>query len=178
MAEQRQLEAQLRRLANIDGLTGALNRTTFMASAQDLLEQGRTLTALMLDVDHFKAINDRYGHAAGDYALQQLVAMHQAEIRDKDLLGRLGGEEFAVVLPVCSPNEATAVAERLRRRVAQTRLIIGDNKFTMTVSVGVAVRQQADFKIDQVIARADTALYQAKASGRNRVITALAATAA
>jgi diguanylate cyclase (GGDEF)-like protein len=178
MAEQRQLAAELRRLAHFDGLTGALNRATFMTSAQELLEQGRTLTALMLDVDYFKAINDRYGHAAGDYALQQLVAMLQAEIRDKDLLGRLGGEEFAIVLSVRSPDEATVVAERLRLRVAQTQLISGDHEFTMTISVGVAVRQQADFKIDQVIARADAALYRAKASGRNRVIATLAATAA
>jgi diguanylate cyclase (GGDEF)-like protein len=177
MAEQRQLEAELRRLANIDGLTGALNRVTFITAAQNLLEQGQNLTALMLDVDHFKTINDRYGHATGDYALKQLVAILQAEIRDKDLLGRLGGEEFAVVLPVRSPDEATAVAERLRMRVAETHLAFGGNEFAMTISVGVAVRQATDCRIDEVIANADAALYEAKAAGRNRVITAqLAAT--
>jgi diguanylate cyclase (GGDEF)-like protein len=177
MAEQRQLEAELRRLANIDGLTGALNRVTFMAAAQVLLEQSRNLTALMLDVDHFKAINDRYGHAAGDYALKQLVLILQAEIRDKDLLGRLGGEEFAIVLPVRSPDEATAVAERLRMRVAEGRLAFGNYHFAMTISIGVAVRQITDSKIDEVIANADAALYQAKAAGRNQVITAQLATA-
>jgi diguanylate cyclase (GGDEF)-like protein len=178
MAEQRQLEAELRRLANTDGLTGAMNRVTFMTAAQVLLEQSRSLTALMLDVDHFKTINDRYGHAAGDYALKQLVAVLQAEIRDKDLLGRLGGEEFAVVLPVRSPDEATAVAERLRVRVAETRLAFGGKDFAMTISIGVAVRQVTDCQIAEVIANADAALYQAKAAGRNRVITAqLAATA-
>jgi diguanylate cyclase (GGDEF)-like protein len=172
MAEQRQLEAELRRLAQFDGLTGVLNRATFLALAQDLLEQGCGLTALMLDVDRFKTNNDRFGHAAGDYALQQLVRVLQAEIRDHDLLGRLGGEEFAVVLAVRSLDEAIAVAERLRTRVAQTPLMFGINRFTMTVSVGVALRQVTDLTIDQVIARADAALYQAKAAGRNRVITA------
>jgi diguanylate cyclase (GGDEF)-like protein len=178
MAEQRQLESELRRLANTEGLTGALSRMTFMGTAQELLQQGRTLTALMIDVDHFKTINDRYGHAAGDYALQQLVTMLHAELRDNDLLGRLGGEEFAAVLPVRSSVEATVVAERLRLRVAQTPLTFGGHTFAMTVSVGVAVRQPADFKIDQVIARADAALYHAKVSGRNRVIAAQPATAA
>lgn len=178
MAEQRQLEAELRRLANIDGLTGALNRVTFMTAAQGLLEQSRNLTALMLDVDHFKTINDRYGHAAGDYALKQLVAILQAEIRDQDLLGRLGGEEFAVVLAVRSPDEGTVVAERLRTRVAETRWAFAGNEFAMTISVGVAGRRATDREIDAVIANADAALYRAKAAGRNRVITAcLGATA-
>jgi diguanylate cyclase (GGDEF)-like protein len=172
MAEQRQLEAELRRLANFDGLTGALNRATFLASAQTLLEQGRSLTALMLDVDHFKTINDRFGHAAGDYALQQLVGVLRTEIRDHDLIGRLGGEEFALVLPVRSRDEAVAVAERLRTRVAEMSLMFGNNCFAMTTSVGVALRCQTDLTIDQVLARADAALYQAKAAGRNRVITA------
>jgi diguanylate cyclase (GGDEF)-like protein len=178
MAEQRRLEAELRRLANIDGLTGALNRVTFVASAQTLLEQDRPLTAMMLDVDHFKLINDQYGHAAGDHALRQLVAILQAEIRDKDLLGRLGGEEFAVVLPLRSVDEAGMIAERLRSRVAETPLAFGQHRFSMTISVGVAVRQPVDRKIDQVLAHADAALYQAKASGRNRVIIAEPAAAA
>ncbi len=172
MAEQRQLEAELRRLANIDGLTGALNRATFMKAAQDVLEQGRNLTALMLDVDHFKMINDRFGHAAGDHALRQLVAVLQTEIREQDLLGRLGGEEFALVLSVRSPDEAAAVAERLRLRVAEKRLVFGSLDFSMTVSVGVAVRESSQRRIDEVIAAADAALYQAKAAGRNRVVMA------
>lgn len=179
IAEQRKLEAELRQLANIDGLTGALNRATFMASAQALLQQQDLgLTALMVDVDFFKTINDRFGHATGDYALQQLVAMLQAGIRDKDLLGRLGGEEFAVVLRVHSPDEAMAVAERLRSRVADTSLSFAGNHFNMTISIGVAVRRAGDFSIDGMIAHADVALYQAKAAGRNRVVVAQTADAA
>jgi diguanylate cyclase (GGDEF)-like protein len=178
IAEQRELEAQLRQLANIDGLTGALNRARFMASAQALQDQGHNLTVLMIDVDFFKSINDRFGHATGDYALQQLVAILQAELRDNDLLGRLGGEEFAVVLRVRSADEAIAVAERLRSRIADAPLRFGGIDFSMTISIGVAARQASDLRIDELLAHADSAMYQAKAAGRNRVVTIQTADAA
>jgi diguanylate cyclase (GGDEF)-like protein len=178
IAEQRKLETQLRQLDNVDGLTGALNRATFMASAQALQEQGHNLTVLMIDVDFFKSINIRLFNVTLDYALQQLVAILQAELRDNDLLGRLGGEEFAVVLRVRSSDEAIAVAERLRCRIADTPLGFGGNDFSMTISIGVAVRQAGDLRIDEMLAHADSALYQAKAAGRNRVVTIQTADAA
>lgn len=174
IAERRQLEAKLRQLATTDGLTGALNRAEFLASAQRQLEasqmNGQTLVVLMLDVDHFKAINDRFGHAGGDRALEHLVAILRAGIRQVDLLGRLGGEEFAIVLCGTSSSPAEAVAERLRARVAETQIPFGDRLIPMTVSIGLAILLGTDRSIEQVIARADDALYRAKSSGRNRVV--------
>jgi len=172
--ERCRLEDELRRLATTDGLTGALNRAACMASGQRAVEYareaGQNLAVLMLDVDHFKAINDGYGHAGGDLALRHLVATLRAGIRDCDVVGRLGGEEFAVVLPTATIEVAETVAERLRSRVAETPLEHGDRVIEMTVSVGLAIQRETDRGIEQLIARADAALYQAKRSGRNRVV--------
>jgi diguanylate cyclase (GGDEF)-like protein len=170
IVEHRGREAELRRLAAIDGLTGALNRGEFLASAQREIDAGLDVAVLMLDVDHFKHINDRFGHAAGDAALRHLVATLRKDTRQVDLLGRLGGEEFAVLMPAVSRHAAENTAERLRSRIAKTPLAYSDHLIEMTVSVGVALRQISDRTIDQLTARADAALYQAKGAGRNRVI--------
>jgi diguanylate cyclase (GGDEF)-like protein len=167
--EHRQLENELRRLAATDGLTGALNRAGFFESAQQMYEQRQHLALLMVDVDHFKSINDQYGHAVGDSALRHLAVMLRQTTRETDLLGRVGGEEFVVVLPSSSVAKAASVAERIRSRVADSALEWGDRLIEMTVSVGVAARQPNDHKIDDVMMRADSALYRAKNSGRNRV---------
>lgn len=175
IAERRQLEIKLRQLATTDGLTGALNRAALLVAAQREVDAGLTLgkhlTVLMLDVDHFKAINDGFGHAGGDRALQHLVGTLQAGIRQIDLLGRMGGEEFAIVLPATTSLAAEAVAERLRVRVAETLLPFGDRRIGMTISVGIATQLEADCSIEQVILRADDALYRAKRNGRNQVAT-------
>jgi diguanylate cyclase (GGDEF)-like protein len=170
IVEHRQLEVELRVLATVDGLTGALNRSGFMTSAQLQLDQGQNLVVLMLDIDHFKAVNDRYGHAGGDLALQHLVATLRLEARQVDLLGRLGGEEFAVAIPTISSAGALAVAERLRGRIAEKPLAYGDRLIELTVSIGLATQRTSDRSIDQIIARADAALYQAKANGRDCVV--------
>lgn len=172
--ERRKLEAKLRQLATTDGLTGALNRAEFLASAQRQLEAsqaaGEVLGLLMLDVDHFKAINDSFGHAGGDRALEHLSALLRSGVRQIDLLGRLGGEEFAIMLPGTPPSTAEIVAERLRARVADTPIPFGDRLIPMTLSIGLAHRLETDRSIDQVIARADHALYRAKDRGRNQVV--------
>jgi diguanylate cyclase (GGDEF)-like protein len=174
VAERRQLEIKLRQLATTDGLTGLLNCAEFPASAQREFEAcqlgGQRLIVLMLDVDHFKAMNDRFGHAGGDHALQQLVVKLRAGVRQVDLLGRLGGEEFAIVLCSTPPPAAEAVAERMRLRVAEMPIPFGERLISMTVSIGLAIQLETDRSIDEVIARADDALYRAKSSGRNRVI--------
>jgi diguanylate cyclase (GGDEF)-like protein len=174
IAERRQLEAQLRRMATTDGLTGTLNHAQFLLMGQHELERVRqrhqSLALLMLDIDHFKLINDRYGHLTGDEALKHFVTQLRAGIRAIDLLGRLGGEEFAIVLPTISGEVAWQVADRLRARVAATPLLHGDQSVGITVSIGVAMARDADATLEQILARADARLYAAKNSGRNRVV--------
>jgi diguanylate cyclase (GGDEF)-like protein len=174
IAERRQLEAQLRRMATTDGLTGTLNHAQFLLMGQRELERVRqrhqSLALLMLDIDHFKLINDRYGHLIGDEALKHLVVQLRAGIRAIDLLGRMGGEEFAIVLPTISAAVAGQVAERLRARVAATPLLHADQSIGMTVSIGVSMARDADTTLEQILARADATLYAAKNAGRNRVV--------
>jgi diguanylate cyclase (GGDEF)-like protein len=174
MVERRQLEARLRQMATTDGLTGALNRSGFMALSQAELDQkmeaDRSIALMMLDVDHFKSINDRFGHAGGDLALKHLVSTLSSRIRRGDLLGRLGGEEFAILLPSVTAPEAERLAERLVAHVAASAVNYGGRSIEMTISVGLTMTSEADRSIERVIARADDALYRAKESGRNRVV--------
>jgi diguanylate cyclase (GGDEF)-like protein len=162
ITERQLLEKELRVLATTDALTGTLNRRHFFTL-------GQRLAVLMVDIDHFKAINDRNGHAVGDEALKHVVACLQTGLRRDDLLGRIGGEEFAVVLPDIGVAAAAAIADRLRTGVATKPLVHGGGELTMTVSVGLAMARDGDSTVDQVIARADAQLYRAKSSGRNRV---------
>jgi diguanylate cyclase (GGDEF)-like protein len=154
-------------------LTGVLNRSALLAAGQREMNWvrpvGEAVVLLMIDVDHFKQINDRYGHAGGDLALQHLVAMLRFGLREGDLLGRMGGEEFAIVLQSGSAEIAEVVAERLRSRVEVEHVACGDQVIKMTISIGLAVQQTGDQSIERLIARADRALYHAKRSGRNRV---------
>ncbi len=175
IAERRQLEAQLRRMATTDGLTGTLNRARFLEAAQEELERSqladRGVAVLMLDIDHFKAINDRYGHLVGDEALKHFVAQLKSGVRVMDLLGRLGGEEFSIVLVSITRVTALQVAERLCERVAATTLRTGDHSIGITVSIGLTMARAADRTIAQILARADARMYAAKAAGRNRVVS-------
>jgi diguanylate cyclase (GGDEF)-like protein len=170
ITERRQLEIKLRRMATIDGLTGALNRGEFLASAQARMDQGSDVIVLMLDIDHFKTINDSYGHAGGDCALQKFVMILRHDLREVDLLGRLGGEEFAVALLNTQHDVAVRMAERLRVAIMETPVAFGPQYIPMTVSIGMAIQAAGDHSIEQIIARADDALYHAKRSGRNRVV--------
>ena len=180
--ERCRLEADLRRMATTDGLTGTLNRTAFMIAGQRATERardpGRCLAMLMLDVDHFKMVNDRHGHAGGDAALQHLAATLRAGIRQTDLLGRLGGEEFGIILQDVTPELAEQIAERLRLMVAENPQRHADRLILMTVSIGMALAYESDVSVEQIMARADQALYHAKGTGRNRVVKHHAAIAA
>jgi diguanylate cyclase (GGDEF)-like protein len=182
VAERRELEAQLRRMATTDALTGSLNRAQLLAVGQRevdrVREHGLNLAMLMLDIDHFKSINDRYGHAAGDAALCHLVAALRTGIRRVDLLGRLGGEEFGIVLPAIGTDTAALVAERLRAYVAGHPLLHGAQQIGMTISIGVAMLRDSDHTAEQLLARADALLYAAKDAGRNRVVCEAGAIAA
>ncbi|MBP2291468.1 GGDEF domain-containing response regulator [Azospirillum rugosum] len=174
ISERKRVEAELRRMATTDPLTGLWNRRRFLELAEGELSRlrryARPVSVLMLDIDHFKAINDTHGHAAGDEALCRLADRCRAELRETDHLGRLGGEEFAIVLPETGLGEAVEVAERLRLSLSDMPVRLGDTTLHMTVSIGVAACRDGDASIDRALGRADRALYAAKGGGRNRVV--------
>ncbi len=168
------LQKHHERFATLDGLTGLYNRRHFDAELPKELSrsqrEGKPLSLLMVDLDHFKKINDTYGHPAGDLVLKEAAHRMQAELRDIDLLCRYGGEEFTVILPGCPPGEAVAVAERIRRSVEC--LPWGGASVLpapVTVSVGVASFPRPFGSLLTLLKGADDALYQAKDRGRNRV---------
>ena len=164
-----------RNAASIDHLTGLLNRRAFLDSARSLCasrgERGQPVTMLMLDLDHFKSINDRFGHAIGDEVLRVFAAVARSSMRGSDVVGRLGGEEFAVIVP--EPMEfAARIAERLRAAFEEAGVTIGAHAIGATVSIGAATSNEPVTDISTLIARADAALYRAKHDGRNRLYAA------
>ena len=176
IAERRTLEDKLRLLATTDSLTGALNRRAFIDIAQQEIKRARRynipLTVLMVDIDHFKHINDTYGHLIGDQVLIDLVRIAGEELRDNDVLGRFGGEEFAIIMPNTDQTVAVAGAERLRTTLAEFETLCNHEMIRFTVSIGVADLAAVDTDINAVLSRADGALYQAKRRGRNRLALA------
>jgi diguanylate cyclase (GGDEF)-like protein len=175
VAERRRLEAELQRMARHDALTGTLNRRGFLERAAQELTRSRRykhpLSLLMLDVDRFKTINDRWGHPAGDAALVSLAAGCGHVLRVSDVIGRLGGEEFALLLTETPLDGAIIVAERLRVRLADCPFETAEGARGFTVSLGVA-QWAAEETMESFIARADGALYCAKEGGRDRVSVA------
>ena len=142
------------------------------AAVEQAIGKRLNLAVAIVDIDHFKKINDRFGHATGDEVLKAVAAAMRAACRDSDTLGRYGGEEFAVLLQGIGQDHALVAAERLRKAVADVSVHDGDQIITPTASVGVACLSAADLEFDQLLIRADRALYQAKAEGRNRVAVA------
>ncbi len=164
-------------LARIDALTGLCNRRAFYEQGETLLRQarryGKPLSLIMLDIDHFKSINDSRGHAAGDATLQAVALTIQETPRETDIAGRVGGEEFALLLPETSLADASRLAERLRTRIAEKMSVPHDGgEIRVTASFGVAEFDSTTESLDVLIARADALLYRAKESGRNRVVAA------
>lgn len=166
-------EQKMRLLATTDSLTGILNRRYFFERAQNELERalryGYSMSLLILDIDHFKPVNDRFGHQAGDFVLHQLAELANQSIRSTDLLGRYGGEEFIMVLPEAGIEDARAVAERLRKTVEDHKFVYDQDSIQITISVGISCLNNPDDELDDLISRADRSLYAAKDAGRNRV---------
>jgi diguanylate cyclase (GGDEF)-like protein len=164
---------RLREIAEMDPLTELSNRRRFLAVATESItsahEQPGQLALLMVDVDHFKRVNDTYGHAAGDLALRLLARTLRESTRKADCVARLGGEEFAILLPGATPKVAIAIAERICEQVAKLAVLDANRQFGFTVSIGLAALTDADSKPEDLLARADAALYRAKRGGRNRV---------
>ena len=167
----------LRELADVDELTKLPNRRQFLRSLETefarVQRYDRPLSVLMIDADDFKLINDRPGHFAGDEVLQALAVRFRGIVRQIDLLGRLGGEEFAVALMETDMPAALETAERLRREIAAEPFQVAAGKIQVTVSVGVATRRARDDNAAQLLSLADKAMYLAKSGGRNRVIANL-----
>ena len=159
-------------LAETDGLTNVLNRRAFMAMLEKACSyanrNGTPLTVVVIDLDHFKRINDTWGHKAGDDVLRSFVAVTSSVVRNEDVIGRLGGEEFCVYLPETSLADAGDVADRIRRACAGNAVATGGQVIHYTASIGVA-RYEANEMPDAVIHRADQIMYRAKNLGRNRV---------
>ncbi len=176
LIELEQEKCDLFELATIDPLTKALNRRAFMRfGARELNRFKRDntkLSALMLDIDHFKQVNDVHGHAVGDRVLTKMVSVAAGVVREEDLIGRLGGEEFAIILVDSDAAAAARVGDRIRQAIKQVNFPGDGGPFNVTVSMGVAEPLYSDVSIDHVLERADAALYQAKRSGRDRVIVA------
>lgn len=175
ISKQKTLEDELKHKVNHDYLTGLNSRDWFMNQA--LIELNRAnrfsspLSLLMLDIDFFKAVNDTHGHQVGDIALKSVADIAKSTLRDFDICARLGGEEFAVLLPETNKSQAYEVAERLRLAIENSKVPLpsGGLPLTMTISIGVSSMTSKDDNIDVLISKADKALYEAKKTGRNKV---------
>jgi diguanylate cyclase (GGDEF)-like protein len=169
------LFVDLRAMANTDTLTGLANRRDVMQRARQEIERAqrthRPIALLMFDIDHFKHVNDTYGHPAGDVVLREVADIARSSMRHIDSLGRIGGEEFLAILPESDRTNATGAAERLRSAIAAHSFAVGQTPIQVTVSIGVVVghSNSAEQTVEDLLAAADSALYAAKNNGRNRV---------
>ncbi|MGE4534318.1 diguanylate cyclase [Halomonas sp.] len=174
IARRKSLEAQLRMVAERDELTGLDSRRHFMARAEALLKRARhekaPFSLFMIDVDHFKAINDTWGHGQGDRVLAALAEICRRSLRPQDVIGRFGGEEFIVALPDTHPRDALMVAERLQQRISDLEVMEALPEHRLTVTIGIAGFRDENADLDALIQQADRALYAGKHAGRNRVV--------
>lgn len=168
-------QLELRRIATTDGLTGAMTRGFFLGSTDREVERakrhGRPLSVAIMDIDHFKSINDTHGHPAGDAALRNVVSLILERLRSTDLLGRVGGEEFALCLPETAAGDAVQLCDRLRAGIEAIQVNHGPASFSLTASFGVTTWEKGEEDILPALKRADEALYRAKQNGRNRVVS-------
>ncbi len=164
---------KLEHLATHDPLTGLLNRRAILEALSAELSRasrlGHEVAVGMCDLDHFKEINDRHGHQTGDDVLREVSRVLSASVREYDLVGRLGGEEFLVVMPIEATTDPAAVFDRLRRQVASSSISIRSGRFSVTISIGV-VAVRGGTPVDDILTQADAALYEAKRQGRDRVV--------
>jgi two-component system cell cycle response regulator len=164
-------------LALIDSLTGLYNRRYLLTYLKSLLENDleaqRELSLMVIDVDHFKEVNDTHGHLIGDKVLQDLSEILTRTVRNIDVVARLGGEEFVIVMPDASQEIARRVSDRVLKRVAETGMAVTEsgNQLNITASIGVTCRVGAEDTIDDLLQRADEAMYGAKQRGRNQVVS-------
>ncbi|MDE1152933.1 MAG: sensor domain-containing diguanylate cyclase [Micavibrio sp.] len=173
ISQNKRTEEELLRLAATDPLTGAYNRREFTIMAErEALRSHRyhhPLSLMMLDLDHFKRLNDSFGHSAGDKVLQRFTTLCCNTLRNVDIFGRWGGEEFVALLPETDIEGASIIAERLRKIISENILSYNDHKITFTASIGVAQYKDGETTIDGPLGRTDSAVFDAKKAGRNRI---------
>lgn len=161
-------------ISRLDGLTGISNRHHFIGQAESVLEQasrsGQPVCVLLCDLDHFKAINDRHGHATGDFVLQEAVSRCRRHLGSHEPFGRFGGEEFGILMTDCDPQQGRSRAEQLREAIAAISAGFGSGATQVSASFGLACTGESGYELRQLLAHADAALYQAKAAGRNCVV--------
>ena len=177
LERERLARRELQHFAMTDALTALPNRRSFMKELDRAIERAqakpdRTLSLAIFDIDHFKRINDRFGHPAGDAVIKDVGKRAKQALRKRDLVGRIGGEEFGVILPNANLAAATAICERLRQAIAGNPVVREDAIIAFTASIGIAEFQAGD-EADHLLTRADVALYDAKTGGRNQVRTGI-----
>ncbi|HWL28204.1 MAG TPA: sensor domain-containing diguanylate cyclase, partial [Burkholderiaceae bacterium] len=175
ITDQKRSEAELRQFATIDHLTELFNRRHFLLQMEaELARLWRDETGpaaiLMFDLDHFKSINDRWGHAVGDQVLRHFSSVLRRVLRKSDVGGRLGGEEFALLLPDTDIAQASAIARRIQQRITDEPLMHATTIVPLTLSIGITLMHSADTTIGASLGRSDDALYTAKKDGRNRIV--------
>ncbi len=167
-------EQELKRQVRTDALTGLCSRREFLDQARKAhraaLETGQTLGLLIMDLDHFKSVNDNHGHPVGDRALKVFAEVCQKSVRRDDLVGRMGGEEFAILIPDVDRSSAVKLAENLRKRVEGSPVQVENKALSLTVSIGLALSSPDEPGFSDLLKRADHALYEAKNTGRNRLV--------
>lgn len=177
ITDQKQLQGQLQQLASTDSLTGLSNRRAFFAGMEQILALSsrhlRPVSIMLADIDHFKEVNDTYGHQAGDAVLRHVAQLIRQTLRASDMAARVGGEEFALLLPETGRAGAFSMADRLRRAIAEDICVHGDQPIPITISFGLACLEAHDSgdapSCDEFLRAADSALYASKRAGRNRV---------
>jgi diguanylate cyclase (GGDEF)-like protein len=175
--ENARLFAQMEQMATIDSVTELFNRRQFILLANREVERtlryDKNLAAMMIDIDHFKRVNDTYGHAMGDQALYAIARLCKQTLRSIDIVGRYGGDEYAIILPEADLESARLVADRLRQKVDGLEIRVADKMIHITVSIGVASLKETQKNLEFLLACTDQALYAAKQDGRNMVKTYL-----
>lgn len=160
---------QMEELVNKDSLTDIYNRRYFEAFAEEAFVNGKHCTILLVDIDDFKSINDRYGHQAGDFVMKELAKLIKSQLRESDVVARIGGDEFAIICMNLGSEYGKEIAERIRYKIENTKFSFLSEEIYLTVSLGCVSNKDTKFSLDEFMRNADNALYKSKGNGKNTV---------